>query len=250
MLVALALLLTAPSALPLEQAARIEPIGWSSDAQRVALRVFYGANHIEAPRCDGYVDADGKPFEFGLALVVLKGTSVEHTFIIQRSPTDESCTPLPEAKRALEAAKRKLEQLGIDVTKPGRVLAVKREQKDRAQSTKDEAIRISWKETWRAMDDERLALEVALTLVSVEDEGVIVVETRAAAWTRWPSSGEPVSGTFKLPKRDFTRRMGGNMDRTLVALASPDGERVVAFMVDRFSNARGNGGISRLLALP
>lgn len=240
-------LLLAAAPTPLEQAWRIQPIGWSADGQRVALRVFFGSEHGEVAQCEGYVDAEGKKFNTGLALVVLKAQAVEWTAVIQKSPTDEACTPPSEARAALESAKARLQALGIDRAAPGRVLTVKTERKDGDSREVDGVTKASWQETWRAVDGERLVLEVNLKVASTEEAGVGELTLRGT-WTSRLSE-PPKTGKLKLSPVEYSLVMAGSYRLSLLVLASPDGQRLVPFVMRHHSNMRGSWGGATLLSL-
>lgn len=240
-------LLLAAAPTPLEQAWRIQPIGWSADGQRVALRVFFGSEHGEVPQCEGYVDAEGKTFNTGLALVVLKGEAVEWTSVIQKSPTDEACTPPKEAKAALESAKARLDALGIDRTTPGRVLMVKSERTEGATREVEGVTKASWQETWRAVDGERVRFEVKLKLASTEEGGVGDVTLRGG-WTS-RLSDPPKTGALKLAPVTYSLNMAGGYRLSLLVLESPDGQRLVPFVMRNHFNMRGSWGGATLLSL-
>ncbi|MBL8920188.1 MAG: hypothetical protein JNJ54_15080 [Myxococcaceae bacterium] len=235
-LLALALTASSPPQ-PLDQAERIQPVGWSADQKRVALRVFFGAEASEAEDCAGYVDGEGKKFRTGLALVVLNEGAVEHTFVIQRPPMD-SCTSVVDAKAELGAAKAKLDELGIDRAAPGRSLAVKRERAKKGST-----------ELFRATDGNRTVLEFSLS-VSESDDGVDGRRvTTKGSWKRLPPAGVPTSGTLTLPPTSYSLIMAGSFRYDFTVLASPAGDRLLVFSHERHSNMRGSWNVSRLLDL-
>lgn len=238
------LLLGATTPTPLEQATRLEPIGWSADGQRAALRVFYGADHSEAPACVGYLDAAGKKFTVGLALVVLKGETVEHTFIIQ-TPAVEACTAPADAKTALEAAKLKLAELGIDRAAPGKVLTVKHTRTNETSSERNEVTTASWKDTWRALDAGQSVFELSLNSKSVEEAGVGELNLNG----RWKLSGTTRTGAVKLGPLQYSRMMAGHYSLEVLALRSPDGARLLAFFQIQHGNMRGGSAEVQLLRL-
>jgi hypothetical protein len=232
-------LVLAASPPPLEQAGRIQPIGWTADQKRVALRVFFGSEHSEAEDCPGYIDAEGKKFRTGLALVVLKEGAVEHSFVIQR-PSSERCTPTAEAKSALEAAKKKLEELGIDRAAAGRALTVKR----------DGAKKKGKADVFRAVDADRTVLELSLTVSERGDDGDDARSiTSKGTWTRPGVDGGAATGTFTLPPTTYSLIMAGSFRYDFTVLAAPSGERLLVFAHERHANMRGEWQTTRLLDL-
>jgi len=104
----------------------IEPIGWSADEQRVAVRAYDFIDtdllaEDEDPSCKGYVDHKGKSFIGSLRFEVYEKGKKVATFPIQDSG---KCTPPKTAKARLTRAKAELLKLGIDLTlkQPGTVL--------------------------------------------------------------------------------------------------------------------------------
>ncbi len=244
----LSLLLTAAPPTPIQSAERLEPIGWSADQHTVALRVFFGTTHSELEPCPGYIDAAGKPFDIGLAIVVLRDGVVLHSFVIQAPPFNGSCTDLADAKKALEAAKKKLEELGIDRSAPGTVLAVTMDKGKATSRTKDEAVLSTWKETWRAKNGDATPLEIVATMNDTFAEDTYHTVNASFAWKLRSNEAER-SGTLKLRPFDWSLNMAGGFSWRLHVFASPNGENVVAFIRQSFSNMRGGSSISTLLPL-
>lgn len=106
----------------------IEPIGWSADEQRVAVRAYdYVDTDFDseaAQDCKAYVDHKGKPFTGSLRFEVYEKGKKVATFPIQDA---EKCTPPKTAKARLTQAKAELAKLGIDLTlkQPGTLLTPK-----------------------------------------------------------------------------------------------------------------------------
>lgn len=100
-------------------------IGWSKDGTRVAVRLYlfepfkprpaFG----EQPPCPGYLTHEGNPFRGGLVLLAYERGRLVSSFPIRDANT---CTPSAEAEKRLEAAKKKLGELGIRLDAPGQVL--------------------------------------------------------------------------------------------------------------------------------
>jgi hypothetical protein len=102
----------------------IEPIGWSADEARVAVRAYDFVDtefNEDAEECKGYVDHKGQSFTGSLSFEVYEKGKRIATFPIQDS---EKCTPPKTAKARLTKAKAELLKLGIDLTlkQPGTVL--------------------------------------------------------------------------------------------------------------------------------
>jgi hypothetical protein len=98
----------------LSEATLVEPLAFSADERRVALRVFHGEAGGEHEPCPGYVDAKGKEFDGALSLVVFEHGKTIAAFPIQ----DAQCTPPREARKRLAAAKIAIAGLGIDLGGP------------------------------------------------------------------------------------------------------------------------------------
>lgn len=100
-------------------------IGWSHDGARVAVRLYlfepfkprpaFG----ERPPCDGYLTHEGNPFRGGLVLLAYERGRLVSSFPIRDANT---CTPSAEAEKRLEAAKKKLGAMGIQLDAPGQEL--------------------------------------------------------------------------------------------------------------------------------
>lgn len=244
MVLLLPLLLAAAPLTPIQSADRIEPIGWSADRHTVALRVFYGGTYGDAEPCAGYVDAAGKQFGNGLAIVVLKDGAVLHSFDIQASPMSAHCTPLADAKKALEAAKKTLEELGIDRAAPGSVLAVTIEKGKPTTKKKGEVLVSTWKETWRAGSN----FEVVATLTDSEEEEMFHKVTGSFAWKLKTADSER-TGTLKLGPTEWSTNMAGGFGWKLFALTSPGGESTIALIAQEHFNMRGGSATTTLLTL-
>lgn len=239
------LVMAAPT--PLESAGLIEPIGWSEAGHVVALRVFYGSERFDQLPCPGYVDANGKPFLDGLAIVVLRDEVVLHSFVIQAPVEKEKCTPIAVAKERLEQAKKAMDELGIDRTAPGAVLSVTSDITNVTARKTNEALTTHWKETWRAQDQEAMPLEVVVSQTDVDDSGY---HTRKVSmqWTLKLGESER-KGTQKLKPIEWSESMVGTFALKLKAFASPDRAGLIAFVVDHHSNMRGGWSTTRLLSL-
>lgn len=94
----------------------IEPIGWSADEQRVAVRAYdiddseyYDEENHD---CPGYVDHKGQPFRGELRFEVYEKGKLKVAFPVQDSG---KCTPPKTAKARLTKAKAELAKLGIDL---------------------------------------------------------------------------------------------------------------------------------------
>ncbi len=245
LLTALALVAAPPP--PIQSADRLEPIGWSADQRAVALRVFFGGSSGEQGPCPGYIDAAGKRFETGLAIVVLRDGAVLRSFVIQASPGNEPCTVPAAAKQALEAAKQQLDELGIDRAAPGAVLDVSFERGKATSRTKDGIVDSKWKETWRARTGTATALEL---VVNVNDSFDVIVHRFTASFTwRLRSGATERTGTLKLGPIGWSSNMAGAFTWGLPAFASPNGEMIVAFIQQRHSNMRGSSAVTTLLPL-
>lgn len=244
----LSLVLSAAPQLPIQVADRIEPIGWSADHRTLALRVFFGGTFGEAEACPGYVDASGKPFGTGLAIVVVRDGAVQHSFEIQASPMNAHCTPLAEAKRALDAAKKKLDELGIDRAAPGTVLSVTMEKGKAKARTKGEAVVSTWNETWLARNGEQAPLEVTATMTDAFSEEVFHTVSASFVWKLRTQTAER-TGTLKLGPFDWSLNLAGGFAWKLTAFESPNQESVVAFITQSFSNMRGASAVTTLLPL-
>lgn len=112
---------------------RVQLIGWSKDERRIAFRVY--TRHVsfeenigsevtrvdplrgEDGYCKGYVDHEGRPFRGGLELAVFERGKEIEVLPIQ---LETECTAPKEAAEMLADAKKKLAQLGIDLTSTGR----------------------------------------------------------------------------------------------------------------------------------
>ncbi len=106
----------------------IEPIGWSADEQRVAVRVYHFVDtefdDEAVSDCKGYVDHKGAAFTGSLSFAVYEKGKQVATFPIQDS---DKCTPPKTAKARLTKAKEELLKLGIDLKlkQPGTILTPK-----------------------------------------------------------------------------------------------------------------------------
>lgn len=249
MVLLLPLLLAAapPPLTPIQSAERIEPIGWSADRHIVALRVFFGGTYGEAEPCAGYIDAAGKQFGNGLAIVVLKDGAVLHSFEIQASPMNSHCTPLADAKKALDAAKKKLEELGIDRAAVGTVLPIAIETGKTTTKKKGELLVSTWKETWRAGGAEA-PLEIVATLSDSVEVETYHSAAGSFAWKLRTADGER-SGALKLGPVEWSLNMAGGFAWKLMAIASPGGESVVALISEDHFNMRGSSSKTTLLPL-
>ena len=100
-------------------------IGWSADGKRVAVRLYlfepfkprpaFG----ELPPCDGYLTHEGNPFRGGVVLLAYERGRRVSSFPIRDT---DKCTPSGEAEKRLEAAKKKLGALGIQLDATGQEL--------------------------------------------------------------------------------------------------------------------------------
>jgi hypothetical protein len=233
---------------PVQAADRLEPIGWSSDQHTVALRVFYGGTFSEAVSCTGYVDAAGKRFETGLAIVVLRDGAVLHSFVIQAPPASGPCTAPEAAKKALEAAKKKLDELGIDRSAPGTVLAVTMEQTKPTAKKKDDSVVSTWTETWRARNGEQTPLELVATMNDTVTDELFHAVKASFSWKR--RSGDSArTGTLKLGPVEWSLNQAGTFAWKLDAFASPNGASIVAFIRQSFGHMRGDSSVTTLLPL-
>lgn len=246
MVLLLSLLVAAAPLTPIQSADRLEPIGWSADRHTVALRVFYGGTYGEAEPCAGYVDAAGKQFGNGLAIVVVRDGVVLHSFEIQASPMSAHCTPLADAKKALDAAKKKLEELGIDRAAPGSVLPITIEKGKPTTKKKGETLVSTWKETWRAGSGAQAPLEIVATLTDTEEEESFHKVTGSFAWKLRSAEGDR-TGSLKLGPTEWTANMAGGFSWKLYAIASPGGESVVALIGQDEFNMRGSSSKTTLL---
>lgn len=110
----------------------LEPIGWSADEQRVAVRAYDYVDtefDSEAVRdCKGYVDHQGESFTGALRFEVYEKGKKVASFPIQDS---DKCTPPKKARARLTQAKAALLKLGIDLglKQPGTVLTPKSTEK-------------------------------------------------------------------------------------------------------------------------
>ncbi len=110
----------------------LQLIGWSQDEQRFVFRVYTAPNpdleQDEEERakdpwrgkdgfCKGFVDHRGKRFRGGLSLVVFEGMKQVASLPIQDD--EDTCTPPEVAASRLTEAKKKLAELGIDLTRTG-----------------------------------------------------------------------------------------------------------------------------------
>jgi hypothetical protein len=108
----------------------LDPIGWSADEQRVAVRVFEYAGEFDDEEnhdCPGYVDHKGETFRGALRFEVYEKGKRTATFPIQDSG---KCTPPKTAKARLTQAKAELAKLGIDLAlkQPGTELTPERKE--------------------------------------------------------------------------------------------------------------------------
>lgn len=247
MVLLLSLVVAAAPLPPIRSARFIEPIGWSADRHTVALRVFYGADHAEYELCPGYLDAEGKPFRTGLAIVVLRDDAVLHSFVIQVPAIEGRCTPVAAAKQALEGAKATLDELGIDRTAPGVALAVTMDKGKTTSRRKDDALNSTWKEKWRARNGAVTPLELVVSLNDVVEAGGYHTVTTSLKWTLRRGDTERV-GSLKLPPVEWSEAMVGSFKWDLMAFATPEGEARVAIVGEDHFNMR--GGWSRSTVLP
>lgn len=230
---------------PLEQADRIEPIGWSADRHTIALRMFFGAEHSDSGDCAGYVDTAGKPFRSGLAIVVLRDSAVLHSFVIQRPAIDGECTPLPQAKKALEAAKQTLDELGIDRDAPGTVLTITNTLGKVTNRKTDQMLITKWTETWRARDGDQTLLELKASLVDQDESGYHETKN-TVAWTL-KLKGAERTGAVKLMPINWSQAMVGRFSWGVRAIVSPEQESMVAFVIAFHSDMRGGWSYATLL---
>ncbi len=98
-------------------------IGWSADEQRFAVRLYlrdpssFERRDDEPIACAGYETHEGKPLRGGIVVLAYEGSRLLATFpILDRN----TCTPLDEARKRLEVAKKKLGARGIDLDAPGK----------------------------------------------------------------------------------------------------------------------------------
>jgi hypothetical protein len=97
-------------------------IGWSSDGRRVAVRLYLIEPFTprpafgELPPCEGYVNHEGNAFRGGVVLLAYERGRLLTSFPIRDA---ERCTPPAEADKRLEAAKKKLGALGIQLEATG-----------------------------------------------------------------------------------------------------------------------------------
>jgi hypothetical protein len=100
-------------------------IGWSADGKRVAVRLFLTAPFMprqavgDVPLCEGYVNPEGNPFRGGAVLLVYERGRLLSSMPVRDA---DKCTPPAEATKRLEAARKKLSTLGIQLEVPGQEL--------------------------------------------------------------------------------------------------------------------------------
>ena len=215
----------------------------------MALRVFFGGRELEVPTCAGYLDAAGKPFDTGLAIVVLRDGVVQTSMEVQAPPDSGACTPPAEARKALDAAKKMLDELGIDRAAPGTRLPVTVARgKVTTRSTRDQDRRSTWKETWRARDGAQTPLELVASLSDTVVDDTFHKVTASLSWKRRSAEAER-TGALKLGPIEWSANSGGGFGWTLHAFASPGGDTIVAFLEQTVSSMRGSWSVTRVLPL-
>jgi len=97
-------------------------IGWSGDGKRFAVRLYFVDPFTprpawgELPPCEGYVNHEGNAFRGGVVLLAYERGRLLSTFPIRDG---QKCTPPAEADKRLEAAKKRLGALGIQLEATG-----------------------------------------------------------------------------------------------------------------------------------
>jgi hypothetical protein len=100
-------------------------IGWSGDGKRFAVRLYFidpfspRPAFGEVPPCEGYVNHEGNAFRGGVVVLAYERSKLLSSFPIRDA---EKCTPTAEADKRLEAAKKKLKALGIQLEATGQEL--------------------------------------------------------------------------------------------------------------------------------
>jgi hypothetical protein len=100
-------------------------LGWSANGQRFVVRLYQLVPFTprpaigELPFCDGYKNHEGNAFRGGLVWLVYEKGRLLATLPLLDST---QCTPEDEAKKRLEAAKKRVTSLGIQLDTPGQEL--------------------------------------------------------------------------------------------------------------------------------
>lgn len=185
-------LLGAPPAfgVELQNATVVEPIAFSTDERRVALRVFHGAQSDQGEPCPGYLDANGQPFHGALSLVVLERGKAVASFPVQDSDAREGphCTPRVEARLRLESARSSLMELGFGFQSGAmpQALAPTRASTPHQATTRQVKVgadehpveTTTWTDTWSASVGKDLTLRLIID-VTREHAGTVKVEGKA-----------------------------------------------------------------------
>jgi hypothetical protein len=233
----------------------LEILGWSSDEQRFALRL-YDEEDSEGeegkPYCPGYVDHQGQSFHGSLKLGVYEQGKKPTWFPIQDSG---KCTPPKKARERLDKAKQELARLGIDLSQkqPGTRLGPNA----KGQVTVNEGsgapytfeyeqqVKTSVKDKGRTQkaktqEDEEEALEDEFRVNEMKGELVVFVRKGDA---RTKLFSEPVYATF-IP---------GHGEQHDVRLAnvwlSPSGKRAVFISATHDGHPRDSKHTLRILGM-
>jgi hypothetical protein len=121
-------------ALPAWGQQSLQVVGWSSDEQRLVVRLYEleevdpSMGDDEESLCPGYVNHEGNKFRGSLQLVVYEKGKRLAAYPIQDL---EPCTPPKQARARLDKAKQELAKLGIDLKQkqPGTALATDKDGK-------------------------------------------------------------------------------------------------------------------------
>jgi hypothetical protein len=233
----------------------LEILGWSSDEQRFALRVYDDTSSPgdSEKSCPGYVNHKGNPFTGSLKLGVYEQGKEPIWFPIQDAG---KCTPPKKARERLDKAKQELARLGIDLgqKQPGTQLGLDSKGKILVKEGPgapytfeyEQQVETSVKDKGRARkaktqeEEEEEELEDEFRVNEMKGEMVVFVRKGEA---RTKLFSEPVYATF-IP---------GHGEQHDVRLAnvwlSPSGKRAVFISQTHHGHPRDSAHTLRILGM-